>query len=281
MDHAKNSTVTMSEDVFFSIIIPTFNAEKTLAKALQSIVDQTFSNYEVLLIDGLSSDSTMDIIREFAEKKQQIRWISEKDNGIYDAMNKGINLSRGKWLYFLGSDDQLFNNEVLHIIFKNPESDNFNVVYGNVRIEGNTTWAKDGEIYDGEFDLKKLFRKNICHQDIFYRTKFIKEHIGYYNARYELCADWDFNLRCRAKTDFLYTDQIIAKFNAGGESTKTNLDQAFSDDFVPNLLSYYKITVFDPLINDPSFPFYNQVLAMQKDRHYMKYLSRRIKKFLN
>ena len=103
----------------FSIIIPTFNSEKTLDIALSSIVVQSYQNFEVLIIDGLSTDSTIDIAKKHQKVFPNIKIKSEKDNGIYDAMNKGIALAKGEWLYFMGSDDSLYNDDVLNQICKN------------------------------------------------------------------------------------------------------------------------------------------------------------------
>src|ERR1700744_4382606 len=102
---------------FFTIIIPTFNSEKTLQNALSSILSQNFTEFEILIVDGVSNDNTIKIVKENIEKDKRIRFISEKDNGIFDAMNKGIELSLGEWLYFLGSDDRLHNSSILRSVF--------------------------------------------------------------------------------------------------------------------------------------------------------------------
>jgi glycosyltransferase involved in cell wall biosynthesis len=235
---------------FFSIIIPTLNTEKTLKDCLNSIVFQTFHDYEIFLIDGSSKDSTIDIIKEYSLKYPNIRWVSEKDKGIYDAMNQGIVLSRGKWMFFLGADDVLNDNSVLENIYV-ADSGSQNVIYGNARITGDTLWAKDGEIYDGKFDLKKLLTKNICHQAIFYKTSFIKKTIGFYNTRYPICSDWDFNLRCWAVTRMHYKDIIVTNFYGGGATTKSNIDDNFSREFIANVLKYFTVKgLMDKLENE-------------------------------
>lgn len=223
---------------FFSIIIPTFNSEKTLNQCLNSIITQTFHNYEILLIDGLSTDSTIGIISKYSIKFPKIHMISEKDNGIYDAMNKGIKIAKGEWVYFLGSDDKLSSVNILQEIFNYDKKD-FQVVYGNVKVIGNTSWAKDGDIYDGEFNLRKLLKKNICHQAIFYKKGYLKNQIGFYNTDYKTCADWDFNLRCWAKRAFLYLNITIVDFYAGGATTTSDIDEKFLKDFKNNLLNYF------------------------------------------
>ena len=225
---------------FFSIIIPTFNSASTIAACFNTIASQTLKNYEVIIVDGLSNDETASIVAQYKNRLPQLSWISEKDEGIYDAMNKGIKVAQGEWLYFLGSDDKLHDGNVLAIIYelnKGPAK----LVYGNVQIVGKTSWANDGEIYDGEFNLEKILRRNICHQGIFYHQDCFINNTSLFNTEYSLCADWDFNLRCWASVPCLYVNVLVAYFYAGGKSTETNVDTKFSKDIVVNLKQYFKL----------------------------------------
>lgn len=251
--------------VHFTVIIPTFNSALTILDCLKSVINQTFQDIEILIIDGLSSDNTLQISESFNDPR--IRIFSEKDEGIYDAMNKGIKLARGEWLYFLGSDDALIDNDVLNDLKIRLSNTKAKVVYGNVRINGNCNWAKDGAIYDGCFDLAKVLEKNICHQAILYNKTFITSNNICFNNRYFSLADWDFNLRCFALTEFEYIDRIIAIFNAGGLSTleTVNNDPLF-EDFLDNYLNYFKTTVFDKNIN-----FIHSVFLKNLERKRKKY----------
>ena len=100
----------------FSIIIPTLNASKTLEKALDSIVTQSYKSYQIIIVDGDSADCTCEIVKQYQQKCSEISLIIDKDKGIYDAMNKGIALSTSEWLYFMGADDELFDENVLKIL---------------------------------------------------------------------------------------------------------------------------------------------------------------------
>jgi glycosyltransferase involved in cell wall biosynthesis len=261
---------------FLSIIIPTFNSASTLRRTLESVLCQVYTDFEILVIDGNSSDNTIEILKEY--QNQCIKFITEPDKGIYDAMNKGINMAKGQWIYFLGSDDKLYDHLVLEEIARVANNSDHDVIYGNVLISGSTSWAKDAAVYDGEFDLKKLIRKNICHQSIFYKTKFIKRQIGYYNLDYNICSDWDFNLRCWAKTTFFYLNKIIAEFSGGGESSRNTVDDNFQNDFVNNIITCFNISVFDPLVNNPEWWFYPDILVLQKRQNYFRYVANRIKR---
>ena len=95
-----------------SIILPTFNCDKVIRHCIESIVGQEFHDWELLVMDGMSRDGTLEIVRQYSSKDSRIRVYSEPDNGIYDAMNKGIDKSQGEWLYFMGSDDSLFIIEI-------------------------------------------------------------------------------------------------------------------------------------------------------------------------
>lgn len=202
-----------------SIIIPTYNSSNTIKSALISILQQKFNDFEILIIDACSIDSTLDIVKSFNDERIII--ISERDEGVYDAMNKGMRLAKGKWLYFLGSDDELNSNNVLEKVFNVI---NYNkeicVLYGNVQFNnGLPFWANNNKTYDGEFTFEKLMDQNICHQSIFYKREFIFCNKLSYSLKYPICADWDFNLRAWLKSSFIYIDLIIANFNDGGLSS--------------------------------------------------------------
>jgi glycosyltransferase involved in cell wall biosynthesis len=143
--------------LFFSIIIPTFNSGKTLSASLRSILSQTFTDYEILLVDGASTDDTLDLAKSFNDKR--IKIYSKPDEGAYDAMNKGVKAAQGEWLYFLGSDDKMFNTSVLERVYTIINTGNEKVVYGNALINGDTGWAKHGDLYDGKFTIEKLLKK--------------------------------------------------------------------------------------------------------------------------
>jgi glycosyltransferase involved in cell wall biosynthesis len=200
---------------FFTIIIPTFNSAKFIEKCLNSVFNQTFSGFEILIIDGVSNDNTLDICKSYNDSR--IKIISEKDDGIYDAMNKGIKLAKGNWLYFLGSDDILFNNLVLEKVAKFITKAKVSIVYGNVKINGKTGWTNNSLVYDGEFNLKKILIKNICHQAIFYSKSIFKDE--FYNLKYNVCADYDLNLKLFKKYKFKYMAITTATFTGGGTST--------------------------------------------------------------
>jgi glycosyltransferase involved in cell wall biosynthesis len=191
---------------FFSIIIPTFDAGATLAQALESILAQSFTRYEVFIQDGGSQDDTLAIAARYAPRfRGRLQIKTAKDHGVYEAMNRALDGTRGRWCYFLGADDILHRPEVLQTVCseirRKPTSQ---MVYGDVIM------LENRNIYDGPFDLPKLLEKNICHQAIFYRREVFRE-IGGFNLDFPILADWDLNLRCflSGQIEIHYLDMIF------------------------------------------------------------------------
>lgn len=193
-----------------SIVIPTFNSSDVLGRALNSIITQTFTDWEVLIMDGVSTDNTIKIAQSY--KDNRIHIYSEPDKGIYEAMNKGIKKANGEWLYFLGSDDWLLNKNVLQQVFYS-EIDGYDVIYGNV--EAPQLWPQ----HSGEWSLETL-DYNRCHQGIFYR-KTIFRRLGYYNLEYPVLADYDLNLKWffSSKIKKKYISITIAHYSMDGYNT--------------------------------------------------------------
>jgi glycosyltransferase involved in cell wall biosynthesis len=235
---------------FLSVIIPTYNSEATIERCLNSLAGQTYQDFEICIIDGASSDETIAKVNKFYTQFKHIRILSEPDKGVYDAMNKGVDISKGEWLYFLGSDDEISDDKLFSDIFKTAFQKDCGIIYGNVRITGNTSWAKDGQIYDGEFDMKQLLAKNVCHQAIFYR-KILFDKLGKYNTRYPAYADWELNLRFFPRTKFEYLDRTIANFYVGGISSQFVIDPIREDISIlrKKALAEYYLYRFVPFLN--------------------------------
>ena len=196
-----------------SIITAVYNGDNFLTQAIQSIQAQSYDNIEHIIIDGESTDNTKNILKKCDNHIDF--WISEPDEGIYDAMNKGIRYSNGEWLLFLGADDILLDS--IHNFVRNIKNSS-SVYYGNVIYQSNN------RIYDGKFNVLKLIRRNIPHQGTFYPKSIFKDNL--YDTTFNLLADYAFNLRMYSKTDYVYLPIIFARFNDKGMSSKT-VDYAF------------------------------------------------------
>lgn len=233
----------MSDSLVFSIITPTLNCASTIEGCLKSVAGQTFRDVEHIIVDGLSDDGTQELAGKYDDGSGKVIIVSEKDRGIYEAMNKGINLANGRWLFFLGSDDELFDQHVLSNLFsKVLSSTKARLVYGDVLICRDIQWAKRGDIYDGKFDVDKLFSRNICHQAIFYRRDLFAEY-GLFNLSYPVCSDWEMNLRLFKREKTIYVPQIIARFG-GGISGGKNVSDPMLTELNEIRKKYYPIRYY-------------------------------------
>src|SRR5579872_921611 len=195
-----------------SIITVVYNGAATLEATIASVIGQTWKDREYIVVDGGSTDGTLALLDKY--KDQIASWVSEPDKGVYDAMNKGIRMARGEWLYFLGSDDWLYKDTVLAALFENPANRECHLLYGNV------TSPRYKGLYDGTCTLEKLLSRNSSHQAAFYRKELF-QRLGDFDMRYKFHADWDFNLRCFTaewvKTK--YAEVCVAEFGAEGISS--------------------------------------------------------------
>ncbi len=225
-----------------SVITTTFNSGEKIAATVASVLSQRKGLYEFLVIDGGSTDGTLAHLRA---QGPVLRYLSEPDEGIYDAMNKGIRLTSGKFLYFLGAGDRLLPGVLEAVaaeIRKLPaQTSRPTVLYGNVN---SSHYSRP---YDGRFDRFKLLRRNICHQAIFYQRS-VFERLGFYNTKYRLLADWEFNIRCFNDRGIRkrYIPLRIADYEGGGKSITTP-DLAFYADFpLIRLLTHVEFLLYDP-----------------------------------
>lgn len=225
---------------FYSIIVPTFNSALTLKRCLDSVLSQSFKDFEIILADGLSTDLTLTIAEDIDDERINI--FSEQDLGVYDAMNKAVERAQGEWILFLGSDDFLFDEDVLAKMSERLTKTDAKLVYGDVKILGNTPWAEGEEIYRGEIAISQIMRFNICHQSIFYNRLVFKTRK--YNLSYSICADYDFNLYCASKYEMEYCPITVSNFVAGGMST-TSIDTAFEREKWQNIIVYFKEKLLD------------------------------------
>lgn len=208
-----------SKDPLISVITVVFNGAAGIEATLRSVFSQDPSLYEVVVIDGGSTDGTLAILDRYRDRLAVC--ISEPDRGIYDAMNKAVLHARGRWIYFLGSDDILRDClNAVSLRLKDPEA----IYYGDVYRTGT------GIIYGGRFNAWRLERSNICHQAIFYpRSVFLRYQ---YNIRYPLLADWELNLRCCGDKSlhFEHLPILVADYNDATGKSSIASDGNFAAD---------------------------------------------------
>lgn len=175
----------MMENIKITIVTIAFNAQNTIEETIKSVVNQTYSNIEYIIIDGYSKDNTVEIIKKYSEKVSY--WVSEPDKGIYDAMNKGIMKATGDWILFMNSGDTFTHNNIIKKIFTNPYPEYIYVLYGAYQ-------TKNGNIISNLIPprpIKNLmYEMAFCHQSCFVKTSIMKENL--FNITYKIAADYNF-----------------------------------------------------------------------------------------
>lgn len=213
-----------NENPLFSIITVCYNSEKYIRDTIESLLNQTYDNIEYVIVDGKSTDNTIDIIKEYEPKfNGRMKWVSEPDEGIYDAMNKGIKMSTGDIIGFLNSDDFYIKNNSIEIIKKEfKSSTEIDACYCNVAyVDRNNTksitriWGESNQ----QFFSKCQFGWVPCHPSFFAKSQAYKK-IGGFDTDLSIAADFD--LLCRflknKKINIKYVNETLIKMRENGFS---------------------------------------------------------------
>jgi glycosyltransferase involved in cell wall biosynthesis len=238
----------------FSIITIVYNGASLIEGTMQSVFNQTLTDYEYLIIDGNSKDKTIDIVKDYAQRYPlSLKWISETDKGLYDAMNKGLKMANGEYVLFLNCGDHLFEPTTLEKMASKAEP-NTDVLYGE------TMLVNDNREHLGtrtDLTVQKLppqlkwqnlrFGMVVCHQSFL-----PKRAIAPYYIENNLAADIDWVIKCLKKSKkTVFTDTIISEYLVGGVSKERHL-QSLKDRYeilknhygwLPNLLAHGWIIV--------------------------------------
>lgn len=245
-----------------SIITVCFNSQNTIEQTIISVLGQSYKNIEYIIIDGNSTDNTLAIIQKYASKITTL--VSEKDNGIYDAMNKGIALATGEIIGILNSDDvYAYNDAILDVVNKINET-KANALYADlVYVHKNNL-----------FKIKRYWKSGLYKHSKFkwgwmppHPTVFIKKHVyekfGNFNLELKSAADYEFMLRIFYKEKIIpaYLEKVITKMRTGGESNANlkNRIKANNEDRkawkINNINPFWLTLYFKPLRKVPQFLF--------------------------
>lgn len=199
--------------MLITVVTVCLNCENTIEKTIKSVLSQKYDNYEYLIIDGKSKDSTLNIINKYKSIKN-VTIISEPDKGIYDAMNKAVKLAKGKYVYFLNSGDYFEDDKVLDKV-SNYLSTNCDIYYGNIN--------KNGIIEKYPYIINNFYlilrEKMICHQAIFAKKEVLLDYP--FDISLRICADRDWMIKCvkNSRNIFYMNDITIAKYDCNGQSS--------------------------------------------------------------
>ena len=218
-----------------SLIVATYNSEKYISDCLNSILIQDYDFIETIIIDGLSTDKTLKLVNDF-KSKMNIRIYSEKDNGIYDALNKGIKKANGDIIGFLHSDDILNSKSTISKIFEKINIGNLDGLYGDLNYVNKDDLKKIIRVWrSNDFNIKLLKKGWMCAHPTLFLKKEIYEEFGNFNVKYEISADYDFILRI-FKNKFLkfgYLSKVITIMRVGGASNRSliNIIKKTKEDY--------------------------------------------------
>ncbi len=210
-----------------SIITACFNSEKTIKNTIESVLNQTYTNIEYILIDGNSTDKTVEIIKSYEQKFKErgiyYKWISEPDKGIYDAFNKGLRMTNGDWIVFIGSDDYFKTNTIfIEMIpyLNQSEEQEISYVYGKIEhINDNNELI---EISGKPWELQKrrfTYTMNLGHSGCFHHKNLFEKH-GNFNDSFKIAGDYEFLLRelKDSNNNALFVDKSLIVMREGGVS---------------------------------------------------------------
>jgi len=218
-----NQKEPLNAELKISIVTISHNSEATISDTIESVLSQTYANLEYIIVDGASTDGTVSIIRNAESRfNGRLRWISEPDNGLYDAMNKGIRMATGELVGILNSDDFYHRPESLEIIARAFSDKRLKAVFADVRFVAPGNLDKTVRYYSSAKFSPKRFRFGFmpAHPTFFTYKKYF-EKFGYYQTDYVMAADYELLIRFLYvhKLKYKYLPIDLLKMRQGGRST--------------------------------------------------------------
>ncbi|HVI25617.1 MAG TPA: glycosyltransferase family 2 protein [Xanthomonadaceae bacterium] len=202
-----------------SIIIATWNAARTLERCLASIVAQSFTDWELLISDGESSDETVNLIQKHQGRISW--WRSSKDDGIYDAWNRALEHAKGEYVCFLGADDELESSQALATLFTAAAERRFDLITSRGRMVDPS--RRKEEIFGSSWNYKRLGRRMVvCHPGLLHHRSLF-ERYGMFDTRYRIAGDLEFLLRLPEELETLDVEETTVIIELGGVSRKNIL----------------------------------------------------------
>ena len=197
----------------YSIITINYNNSEGLKRTIKSVISQTSKDFEYIIIDGGSTDGSVDIIKQYATHIRY--WISEKDKGVYNAMNKGVAQAHGDYCIFMNSGDCFHSSDVLDIVNEYQED----IICGKV-LKGNA--KSPSGLWKSTITLVDLMRGSLPHQAMFIKRELLLKHP--YDERYKILSDWKFCIQALVfdNCTFRNCDVIVADYDISGISTNSN-----------------------------------------------------------
>lgn len=210
--------------VKISTITVTYNRAHVIRDAIESVLKQQYKNYEYIIVDGASNDNTINILKEYEPKFEgRLRWISEPDKGLYDAINKGIKMAAGDVVGIINSDDFFHRDDIFDIIENAFDNSQVDAIYGDERDVSESNVDKVIRVDKGNYFRTWMYRIGLmpAHQT-FYARRELFERFGYYKTDYKIAADFELMLRFAYvnHVKMKYIPEQILTFRTGGVSSQ-------------------------------------------------------------
>lgn len=227
---------------YFSIITINFNNKIGLKNTIESVINQIETKFEFIIIDGGSTDGSVELISKY--KNNIDYWVSESDFGIYDAMNKGINIATGKYLFFLNSGDLFYDNQVLKNVIEYTIND-WDLLAGNVNLISKSKQLDKIWYTKNNYTFSEIAFGHIPHQGFFFKAELFIKH-GLYNINNKIVSDWEFILKLiYNNVSIIYTKTNFASHFLDGISHNTDFEKIQINER-NNVLKKYK-SIYDDL----------------------------------
>lgn len=255
-----------------TIITINLNQASGLSETIKSVINQTQKDFEFIVIDGGSEDESLAVIKEF--DKKITNWVSEKDKGIYHAMNKGIKKATGDFVFFLNSGDIFYNENVLEDIVNNIKSKD-EIIYGDVLLKNDKTGLKKIQNHPEILKFNYFFKQTICHQACIIKRELF-DRLFYFNESYKIASDWEFLIYAifKKEVEVRKINLIISVYDTTGISVNPKFKQIAAeerkktlDKFFPQFIDDYK------LLMRYSSPRAEQLLQIEKSGFARRFIS--------
>lgn len=228
-----------------SIITINYNDGNGLERTIQSVVSQTVTDYEFIVIDGGSNDNSLNVIKKYSDKINS--WISEKDKGIYDAQNKGVLKATGDYLIFLNADDSFFDKDVVEKFYSFLKTNNEKIIYGNsnyINLGGKSSVL----MHPQKLDLNFWYANTLNHQAIFFHNTLFKKY-GNFNIEYKFASDFEFLFKVyiNEPSEFVYFNETVCNYDNTGLTSKDENHKYILKERKEILLNYISKKEFNKI----------------------------------
>lgn len=227
-----------------SVITVNYNDKQGLKKTIESVVNQCLKEFEFIIVDGGSTDGGKELIESYKDKIDY--WVSEPDNGIYNAMNKGIKVAKGEFVIFMNSGDTFANSEILQKV-ENELVNEFDIYYGDYnRVKTNSVRKKT---YPEKLSFSFFYTGSLSHQSTFIRRKLFDD-IFLYNEEYKIASDWEFFVYaiCYKNIPYKYLKMTISDFDFSGISSVDKFKHIAQAERIMTLEKYFPLFMDDYLL---------------------------------